>query len=271
MTEADTIFNTQLPRTRKSLTQDLINAGLTPGITVIVHSSLSSLGWVCGGAVTVVQALMDAIAPSGTLVMPTHNSDYSDPEPWQNPAVPSKWWQIIRDTMPAYDPKVTPTRKMGKIVEVFRTFENVLRSSHPTYSFAAWGDRAETIIKNHSLDYSLGEESPLARLYDLNGYVLLLGTPYDTCTAFHLAEYRTGKIKIVDYGAPILEAGKRVWKNYLDLDFDTDCLLDMGEDFEQAGYVKLSQVGSASTKFFAVKDAVDFGVNWLKDRENNQK
>ncbi|MEB3216824.1 MAG: AAC(3) family N-acetyltransferase [Nostocales cyanobacterium 94392] len=267
MTEEDTIFKTPSPRTRKTLTQDLINAGLTPGIKVIVHSSLSSLGWVCGGAVTVVQALMDVITPLGTLVMPTHNSDYSDPEPWQNPAVPAEWWQIIRDTMPVYNAKITPTRKMGKIVEVFRTYENVLRSSHPSFSFAAWGNHAETIIKNHSLNYSLGEESPLARLYDLNGYVLLLGVGYDTCTTFHLAEYRIGNIKIINYAAPILEAGTRVWKNYLDIDFDTDdCFINMGKDFEKAGYAKVSQVGSAQARLFTVRNAVDFGVNWLREK-----
>ena len=269
MTEAKAISNSQFPRTRETLTQDFISAGLTPGINVIVHSSLSSLGWVCGGAVTVIQALMDVVTSNGTLVMPTHSNDYSDPEAWQNPPVPSEWWQTIRDTMPAYDARITPTRNMGKIAEVFRTYENVLRSSHPNFSFAAWGNHAEVIIKNHSLNYSLGEESPLARLYDLDGYVLLLGTQYDTCTAFHLAEYRIGNIKITSYGAPIVEAGNRVWKTYFDIDFDTDCFINMGEDFEKRGYVKKSQVGSAQTNFFAVRDAVDFGVNWLKSNKSN--
>ncbi|MBV6623881.1 MAG: AAC(3) family N-acetyltransferase [Rivularia sp. (in: Bacteria)] len=264
MTEAEAIAKSQFPRTRKTLTQDLINAGLTPGITVIVHSSLSSLGWVCGGAVTVIQALMDVVTSNGTLVMPTHSTDYSDPEPWQAPPVPYEWWQIIRDTMPAYDARITPTRNMGKIVEVFRSCENVLRSSHPSFSFAAWGLEAETIINNHSLNYSLGEESPLARLYDLNGYVLLLGTQYDSCTAFHLAEYRKGDIETVNYGAPILEAGKKVWKTYLDIDFDGNSFSDLGKNFEKTGCVKNSKVGSADTKFFAVRGAVDFGVNWLK-------
>ncbi|MEL6463053.1 MAG: AAC(3) family N-acetyltransferase [Cyanobacteria bacterium J06621_15] len=269
MTESEAIYNSQLPRTRKTLTQDFINAGLTPGVTVIVHSSLSSLGWVCGGAVTVVQALMDVITSNGTLVMPTHSSDYSDPEPWQNPPVPAEWWQIIRDTMPAYDGRITPTRNMGQIVEVFRTCEDVLRSSHPSVSFAAWGNHAETIIKNHSLNYSLGEESPLGRLYDLHGYVLLLGTGYDTCTAFHLAEYRQDNPKMTNYAAPILEFGKRIWKTYSDIEFDNDCFINMGSDFEKAGYVKKSQVGSAQTKLFAIKDAVDFGVNWFKENKVN--
>lgn len=266
MTEAEIVMKTQSPRTRETLIQDFINAGLTPGITVIVHSSLSSLGWVCGGAVAVVQALMDVITPKGTLVMPTHSSDYSDPQPWQAPPVPQEWWQIIRDTMPVYDARITPTRNMGKIVEVFRTYQNVLRSSHPSFSFAAWGENAENIIENHSLDYSMGERSPLARLYDLNGYVFLLGTKYDNCTAFHLAEYRQNNPKKTNYSAPMMEGGKRVWKTYGDIEFNEDCLINMGEDFEKFGDVKVSLVGSATTKFFHVRDAVDFGINWLNKK-----
>lgn len=263
MSEADTISNTSWPRTRQSIAIDLINAGLNPGMTVIVHSSLSSLGWVCGGPVAVVQALIDTITPTGTLVMPTHSGDYSDPEPWEAPAVPKEWYQTIRDTMPAFDPQLTPSRGMGRIVEVFRTWENVVRSTHPKVSFAALGKHTETVIKNHSLDYSLGEKSPLARLYDLDASVLLLGVGYDSCTCFHLSEYRSGKAKLNKFGAPILEKGKRIWKTYKDIEFDTDHFVEMGEAFERTSNVRISKVGSAQTKFFAMKDAVNFGVNWL--------
>lgn len=85
MSEAKVILNTPSPRTRRSLAADLHQLGLAPEMTVLVHSSLSSLGWVCGGPVTVVQALMDTVTPAGTLVMPTHSSDYSDPAQWQAP------------------------------------------------------------------------------------------------------------------------------------------------------------------------------------------
>jgi aminoglycoside 3-N-acetyltransferase len=260
MSELEVILRTSSPRTRSGLATDLCQLGLTPGMIVLVHASLSSLGWVCGGSVTVVQALMDVLTTTGTLVMPTHSRDYSDPAEWEDPPVPSEWWSIIRETMPAFDARVTPSFGVGRIAETFRTWPDVLRSSHPTVSFAAWGQHADIIVENHSLDNSLGEGSPLARLYDLNAWVLLLGVAYDQNTCFHLAEYRTVGATQVLKGAPILEGEQRKWKQYSDIEFDTDCFVEIGAAFEQANHVKASQVGDAHTKLFPLRCAVDFVV-----------
>lgn len=208
MSEKNSLGNTKKPNTRESIANDLKKVGLKEGMVVLVHSSLKSIGWTCGGEISVIQALMDVITEKGTIIMPTQSPEYSDPELWGNPPVPKSWVNTIKEKMPAYDPDITPTRGMGRIVESFRKFPNVIRSSHPTCSFGAWGKYAKEIIENHSLDYSLGEKSPLARIYDLDGYVLLLGVKYDSNTSYHLSEYRSQCSKTNIFGSPIIENQK---------------------------------------------------------------
>jgi aminoglycoside 3-N-acetyltransferase len=263
MSEQETIENAPLPGTRESLAADLLALGIEAGMTLIMHSSLKSLGWVCGGPVTVIQALMDVVTPAGTIVVPTQSSDYSDPALWQHPPVPESWWKIIYDTMPAFDPRITPTRFMGIIVETFRAWPGVLRSDHPAVSFAAWGRNAEQIIKGHTLEYGLGEGSPLARIYDLDGWVLLLGVGYGSNTSMHLAEYRAPGSEQVILGAPVLENGQRVWKNYRDIEIDSDIFPEIGADFERTEQVRVARVGSADARLFRQRPAVDFAQEWI--------
>jgi aminoglycoside 3-N-acetyltransferase len=266
MSELDTIQSLPSPRTRETLAADLRAVGLQPGMVVIVHSSLSSIGWVNGGPVAVMQALLDVITPDGTLVMPAHSGEYSDPSYWQHPPVPEVWWPIIRDTMPAFDPRCTPTRGMGRIAETFRTWPGARRSLHPQDSFAAWGRRAEFITANHALENGLGDQSPLARVYDLDGDVLLLGVPYGNNTSFHLGESRAPGGKFSLQGAPIMENGQRVWKTFTTLEVDSDCFDELGADFEKALPVKIGLVGSATTRLFSQRAAVDFAEQWITEK-----
>ncbi|SDW15116.1 aminoglycoside 3-N-acetyltransferase [Marininema mesophilum] len=264
MTESQLVQNTSTPRTRSSLAEDLRQLGLLEGDRVIVHTSLSSLGWVCGGAVTVIQALMDVITSHGTLIMPTQSPTLSDPVHWEAPPVPEEWHPIIRAEMPAYDPATTPTQGMGQVAEIFRSWPGTLRSSHPKVSFAAWGKGAEEVVALHSLDNSMGEESPLAYLYKGNAAVLLLGADYDTNTSFHLAEYRVNYAPRIEEGAPVIEGGKRVWKTYTDLDHQTHLFSELGKSFESECRVYSGKVGSAKTRLFSQRDAVDYASRWLK-------
>jgi len=79
------------PFTLDSLVSDLRALGLVAGDTVLVHSSLSAIGYVAGGAQAVVLALLEVIGTEGTLVVPTHSGDLSDPSRWENPPVPEAW------------------------------------------------------------------------------------------------------------------------------------------------------------------------------------
>lgn len=265
MSEKEAINNIKKPNTRESIAQELRKIGLKKGMIVLVHSSLSALGWVCGGPVAVVQALMDVITEEGTIVMPTHSGDFSEPSYWENPPVPKEWWQTIRDTMPAYEPEITPTRAMGAIVESFRNWPGVIRSSNPQHSFAAWGKYAKEITNNHSLHYGLGEESPLARIYDLDGYVLLLGVGYGNNTSFHLSEYRADGAEKCQNGAPIIEDGKRVWKIINDIELDDEVFPNIGEKYDKTGQVSIENVGLARVRLFKQKPAVDYAERWIGD------
>ncbi|MBS7529390.1 AAC(3) family N-acetyltransferase [Hazenella sp. IB182353] len=266
MSETENIQAAQFPQTIDTLVHDLKNIGIQQGMTIIVHSSLSSIGWVCGGAQTVVEALMKVLTPAGTLVMPTHSAILSDPKDWGNPPVPEAWWQTIREQMPAYDPHLTPTFLMGKIVDCFRSHTDTIRSSHPKNSFAAWGKHAHLITANHSLAFSMGENSPLARLYDLDAYVLLLGVDFDSNTSFHLAEYRQAKPPVIEESAPIIAHGKRVWKTYQDIETAEETFAELGKQYVQKYSVKQTQVGQAPSYLFSQRQAVDFALQSLQGR-----
>jgi aminoglycoside 3-N-acetyltransferase len=265
-TELEIIQKTPEPRTRASLAADLTRLGLHKGMVVLVHTSLSAVGWVNGGAVALIQALTDVLTPQGTVVMPAHSNDLSEPSYWCNPPVPQEWWQTIRDTMPAYEPDITPTRDVGTVPEVFRKYPGVLRSNHPAVSFAAWGKNADFVTSGHKLDYPLGDDSPLARVYDLDGFVLLIGVDYDRNTSLHLAEYRSGAMAAQTQGAPILENGCRVWRHYTDWESDSDIFTDIGAAFEQEHAVSRGFVGSAECRLIRQRPVVDYTVQWLKNR-----
>lgn len=252
--------------TKDLLVQEFRNIGLYKGMTLLVHSSLRSLGWVSGGSTAVVQALMEVITEEGSLVMPTHSGDLSDPSHWQCPAVPEPWWDTIRESMPAFDPAYTPTRGMGKIPDVFRSFPKVIRSCHPAVSFAAWGRDAEIITNGHSLDFGLGEQSPLARLYDLDCSILLLGVDYDSNTSFHLAENRSPVRVVKTESAPIMDNGQRVWATYSEIEYQTELFIEMGTAFEKSYPVALQYVAASPCKLFKQRDCVDFGLDWMMSR-----
>ncbi|KPI30329.1 Aminoglycoside N(3')-acetyltransferase [Actinobacteria bacterium OV320] len=245
--------------TRDSLAAELRALGVEPGEILLVHSSLSSLGWVCGGAVAVVQGLLDAIGPDGTLVVPTQSGDLSDPALWSNPPVPAQWWERIRTTMPAYDPLITPALGVGVIPETVRTWPGALRSAHPQTSFAALGARAAELVEGHAPDCRLGEHSPLARLEKAGARVLLLGAGYATCTSFHLAEYRIP--------APLVAVGRPgpggTWEVVTEVSIDSDRFDELGHDFERDRDVVRGTVGAAAVRLFPVADAVAYAQRWL--------
>ena len=271
MSEKTIIANTKFPITVKGICRDLKELGVNKGDTVLVHSSLSSLGWTCGGAQAVISGLQEAIGQDGSLIMPAHSGDWSDPNEWENPPIPSEWIPIVMENMPAFNPDLTPTRGMGRIAELYRTLPYSLRSNHPQVSFAASGMHAKDIVDNHCLTPQFGmESSPLGKMYALNAKVLLLGVGYDACTSFHLAETMTKAMPKKQLATALMEDGIRIWKSFEDYDYDSDDFEELGKAFEKNHKVNTALVGQATCKLFDMRAGVDFAVGWLENHRGSK-
>jgi len=265
--ERDVIDGSEQPATRDSLVADLRTLGVASGMTVMAHVALSRIGYVAGGAHTVVLALLDAVGESGTLVMPTHSTDLTDPADWSNPPVPAEWTATIRDAMPAYHPTMTPTRQMGAVVECFRHVPRVVRSDHPTVSAAAVGPNATLVTADHELRDGLGARSPQGRLYELDGHVLLVGVTHANNTSLHLAERRSApaSARWRPQSSPLLVAGERRWATYECLDDDPSDFGSIGDAFGGSGLERTGPVGAGVGRLMRSRDVVDFAESWMND------
>lgn len=237
------------------------------GQNIMVHASLSSIGYVCGGAQSVIEALLESTGEQGTIVMPTQSWKNLDPETGVHWDVKEKDWDRIRKYWPAYQKDLTPTNAMGAIAEMFRLWPGTLRSNHPARSVAANGKNAKYITENHTLSNIFTMDSPVGKLYELNGYVLLIGVDYDKNTSLHLADALAqypSKHNCIEHSA-IFENGKRVWKEYETLYVDGDDFIEIGKAFEQKHVVKKTHLGNATLTFMSQRELVDFAVEWIEE------
>jgi aminoglycoside 3-N-acetyltransferase len=241
---------TAAPLTAASLADQLRRCGLAQGQTVLVHMAMSKLGWIIGGAQAVILAMLAAVGETGTIMMTTNNYNNTDPCEWQHPPVPEVWWQTIRDHTPAYHPLTTPTTGMGAVPELLRTWPGALRSAHPAFSLAALGPNAAYLVADHALEEDAGDRSPLGRLYELDGHVLLLGIGHGNNTSLHLAEFRT---------------------SYETLDTNPDDFEEIGAAFDKAHAVPVQRIGDAEVRFFRQRLVVDFAVAWMEQHRDQKR
>lgn len=143
--------------------------GVTVGGVLQVHTSFRALRPIAGGPDGLIDALLEALGPAGTLVMPT-----------------------MTDGQSPFDPHGTPTLDMGVVAERFWRRAGVLRSTHPGGSFAAMGPQAGFICAPQPLEPVHGPDSPPGRVVALDGQVLLLGVGHDANTVVHVAEVMAG-------------------------------------------------------------------------------
>ncbi|MBS9362128.1 AAC(3) family N-acetyltransferase [Listeria welshimeri] len=268
MGEKMAIWRTKKPATKQKIVSDLRKAGIREGDTIIFHASMSKAYWICGGPVAIIYALQEAVGTDGNIVMPAQTGQLSDPAKWENPPVPESWWKTIRAETPPFDPNVTPTRGMGVIAETFRTMPDVVRSFHPYHSFCAWGRQKEEIIANQPLAKSLGDESPLGKLYELSAKIILFGIDNDNNTSLHLAEESSNVFPLIENQAAFREQGEIVWRKYAEIDYNSELFIELGRTYEKARDFHPTTIIGAPTKIYDMRDLVDFGTNYFQTKNH---
>ncbi|MGW2651474.1 aminoglycoside N(3)-acetyltransferase [Streptomyces sp. NPDC001393] len=255
--------------TRSAVADGLAGLGIRPGAVVIAHTSLSSFGYVVGGAHSVLLALRDTVGPRGTLVMPAFTPQLCHPHTWRAPDLARAAADPdIAAQMPPFDPRRTPVaRTMGVLPELLRTQPGSRRSGHPHVSFAAQGPLADRIVRDHPAAWRLAAHGPLGRLWDLDATVLLLGAPWEKCTALHLAEYATAypgrRAGLWPVPEPDGHGGTR-WREVPELlvwegDFEA-----IGAAYEAAGApLATARVGGALCRAVPLRPLVRFACRWL--------
>lgn len=251
----------------EEIEKGLREAGLSTGDQVIVHTSLGSLGYVCGGAQTVIEVLQKIVGKDGTVMMPAQSWKNLDPMTGVHWEIAETEWPKIRQFWPAYDKDITPTNTMGAVAEMFRRWPGAVRSDHPARSFAAWGKNARYLVENHDLRDIFGESSPIGKLYAIGGKVLLIGVDYDKNTSLHLADVRAeypGKHTATESSAMLVD-GVRQWVSYETLYVDGENFIEIGRAFEEAHPVKTVKIGNAAVRCMNQRALVDFAVSWIEE------
>ena len=155
---------------REMMVRDLRGLGVRSGDTVLVHSSLRSLGPVPDGPETVIRGLLDALGPEGTLLFPALS------------------YRTVTALNPVFDQLHTPCC-VGGLPEYFRTRPGTLRSVHPTHSMSGVGRHAAELFREHHLDTtSCGPHSPFHRLREVGNWVLFIGCGIGPNTSMHAVE-----------------------------------------------------------------------------------
>lgn len=174
--------------TRGEIAAILRAVGLKPGAAVMVHSSLRGMGYLPNGPRDVFDGLMSVVGLDGTLLFPGHTPQQTDPRAWKSPQpISPDLVEKIRNGMTPFDPYRTPPFARGILVEFVAGF--AARSRHPLQSVYAALRDSDWFVEAHDLNESEGEGSPIAKLYQRDGFALMLGVGLESCTALHHAEF----------------------------------------------------------------------------------
>ena len=271
------------PVGRLRMAAELRALGVRPGGALMVHARVSALGWVVGGTGAVVLALLDALGPDGTLMAYAGWED----DPFGLDGWPAEWRAAYEAEWPPFDSATAEAvHANGRLPERIRTWPGTVRSRQPEAGMVALGARAEWMVADHPWADAYGAGSPLAKLVEADGQVLMLGAPLDTLTLLHHAEAtaRVPNKRRVVYRMPLLEEGRAVWREFRDIDtsegaFPCEAVAatpGVGSPEEAfaatarqalaAGIGGGGRVGAAESFLFPARELHRFAEGWMEAR-----
>jgi aminoglycoside 3-N-acetyltransferase len=242
--------------TPQQIKADLQALRLVRGSIVMMHAAMSKVGWIEGGPRAVLDAILDVLGPEGTLMVPTFSYSYDK-----------------REVAEAFDRRTTPSCNNGVLADAVWKRTDSHRSEHPAYSVAAVGARAEEMTRDHPIEQPVGEGSPLHRLVQRNGHVLLLGVGQEKNTLVHTAEALSG----VGY---TLVPFKESWGRSVRVKTPRGEVLIPQREFsgcsfgfpvlepvlKRKGYLRTGLVGQARCQFMRAQDLVNTVFEVLRNQ-----
>lgn len=267
------------PVVRSGLVRDLRALGVRAGGVLMVHTKMSAIGWVVGGTQTAIEALLEVLGPEGTLIAYAGWED----DPWHLAAWPPEWQAAYRAELPPFDPELSEAdHAVGRLPERLRTWPGSRASGGHVMRMVAVGARAEWLTRDQPWDDPQGPGSPLAKLVEADGQVLMLGAPLETLTVIHHAEslVEGPEKRRVTYAVPVREGGRVLWREVHDHDTSsrgafpyervvpegTDAFEVIGREALVAGCGVSGPVGRAESHLFEAARLVGFAVDWLRER-----
>ncbi|MFT3770494.1 MAG: AAC(3) family N-acetyltransferase [Minicystis sp.] len=226
---------------RADVVDQILALGVQPGGVLLVHTAFSKIAPIDDGPRGLIDALLAALGPDGTLVMPSMSDDDEH----------------------VFDPAATPCRGMGIVADTFWRLPGILRSNSP-HAFAATGPRAEEITADHPVEVPHGPDSPVGRVRDLDGQVLLLGVGQDGSTTIHLAEMLAGVRYRRAYSSMVLVDGVPRRVEYTETDHCCERFALVDEWLEERRLQRRGPVGHGTARLARSRDVVRVAVEHLR-------
>ena len=166
--------------TKASLISDFSRLGINPGDTILIRAALSAVGRIEGGAAAFVEALVEHLGPSGTVVSLSFTGG-----------------SFVR--LPKREDAFSATKKSsaGGLPNAILAHKDARRSRHPMCSYVAIGRLADEITRGH--DENSPAYEPIRKIVEADGKNILVGCVSSSpgFTTTHLAESDLGHLKLL--------------------------------------------------------------------------